>query len=157
MKTLKQLITIPFLALSLNTNAQKDNCGCVKDIKKNYITIPYVKGGICIQFFYDNEWITQVVYDSWKGLVSDFSFSSKDSALIKFDWNKIDQFREGNNGWDAVVHNSEGKRYLGRYFDMTRNYDVEKIRIVDIKTSCFYPACSPDRHVFSIGVNLTEK
>ena len=159
MKTLNNIlkIAVPILAFGLNANAQKDGCGVVKDLKNNQITVPYLKDGVCIQFFYHDKWITQAVYNNWNELVSDFPSSSKDSALIKFDWNKLSQLRKGNNGWDAVVQNSKGKTYVGFYFDMTQNYDVEKIKIVNIESSCFYPACSPDTYVFYIGVSLAEK
>lgn len=170
MKTLKNLlITIPLLALSLNVNAQKDGCGCVKEIINNQIKIPYAKDGITIQFFYPKTGkyknvilsgteglVSQVVYDTWEEVIHDFPSSSKDFALIKFDWNKLAKFDKHHN-WKSVVNNVEGKTYIGLWLDMSINLEANKIKIADIKTSCFYPRCSPNTYVFTIGVNLEDK
>jgi hypothetical protein len=165
------LLVIVAFIIALTINAQqKDHCGSIKEISKNQITIPYAKDGVCIQFFYSKTgkfshsepdfvpptFLSQVVYDSWKELVSDFPASSKDSALIKFNWNKLSQFGKHQN-WETIVKNSEGKIYIGNWLDMSRNHDAKNIKIVDITTSCFHPSCQPNELVFTIGVYLAEK
>jgi|SRR3989344_829049 len=159
MKT-KLAVAIALIIASLTSifAQQKDGCGCFIDVEHNQIVVPYEKDGVTIQFFdFNGKFMSQVVYLDFEELKSDF-FQSKNEnyTVIIFDWARLGNFGEHNN-WKTIVNNYNGKTYIGNWLDNTRNYDAEKIKISNIKTSCFHPSCNPKEWVFTIAVSLIKK
>ena len=137
--------------------AQKDECGCIKNVGKRQIIVPYINDQICIQFYTDNVFQFQVVYDKWQDLVSDFELKSKNEALVIFDWKKISEVNSTANLNAFVKKGNDGFLYIGGYFDNSRNIRSDQSKISDLEASCFHPSCNPKKLVFTIKVFLTKK
>ncbi len=137
--------------------AQKDECGCVKNIEKGQISVPYINDQICIQFYVENEFKFQVVYDKWQDLVSDFELKSKNDALVVFDWKRISEINSTANLNAFVKKGNDGFLYIGGYFDNSRNIRSDQAKIMDLESSCFHPSCNPKKLVYTIKVFLARK
>lgn len=171
------IITIFTFNIQAQFIGETDECGCYKYIEKSKIIVPFIKDGVTIQFFYSKTgkftysdpdylkpvFLSQVVYDCWPNLTNDFesvAFCTGDKTeeftIIKFDWEKLATFGKHQN-WETIVNKVGNKIYIGNFLDFNKNYDAKKIKIVDIRTSCFHPECSPTTIVFTVKVYLADK
>ena len=132
------------------------------------ITVPRVKNGICIQFFYSPNgefdrntlfsppvFLSQVVYDKWDEFTADFPASSRDSALVQFNWRKLGSLNEHN--WKTIVNNVGDMTYIGNFLDMKENHESKKIKIVNIIAVVFNPACSPETEILYVECYLGKR
>jgi len=135
----------------------KDECGCIKNVEKGQIIVPYINDQICVQFYVEGEYKFQVVYDTWKDLASDFQLKSKNEVLVVFDWKKISKINSTANLNAFVKEGNDGFLYIGMYFDNNLNVRSDKCKIADINTSCFHPSCNTKKLVYTIKVFLAMK
>jgi hypothetical protein len=148
------ILVLTLIASSSFYSIAQDECGFIIT-DKSKVTIPNIGGNmISIKFMnLDGSLLAQSDFN-WNDLRSSLP-SVRDGAQLNLTPHGLKGLSE-NDKWKSFFQKQGGKLYLGMWFDIREDIDVETVKSLRITPGCFTPKCNLDYRVYYLEIYVSS-